>query len=204
MEQSDSGAGSDKGVIVGSGGIRTRVRNRPRVFIIAGVVLFALIAGGMLAVSFWPEKQPEAKVDLVNLPEDYDVMTDAQIVQRYKIDTGLDFNKVRNGTITKRTMKTFYIAHTTAQALKRVKEFQKSATAYGVADELSSGANDTGHEFYLDYSEVALLAQDKELYSRVWSKYKQAIKNDKSIAPALKAEMLEQADAAERRRKLGY
>ncbi|GEM_PF-1855156 len=171
---------------------RPHKHRRAIIRVLSAVLLLAILVGCL--VIFAPRDTSNKLLLPIDpdAPDDYALMTPTQIRARLYHDTGLDITELQTQSLSGRSFKDFTAAYATAQAFNGLKAYDKSLTAYGIAQ--SKTDKQTGYEFYIDYAAVADSQKNSQLASQEIEKAKKAIQADSSINDGLKQDMIAKID----------
>jgi hypothetical protein len=166
------------------------INPRRKLITIAGIVVGVIVLG-LVGYFLWnhPDSKPAPAPKVTAASDvDYQLLTDAQLDQEFKIETGYDITKITEDDIDAKHFSTFYAAYGAAQIYAVKHDYKKSGEAYAVAADLADAT--TNYEFYQNYIAVADILGNKSLSKQLIEKEKAVIAADKSLSEASKQDLV--------------
>lgn len=173
---------------------------RHRIGLICLISLLGLIVGVFLLVG--TRSQPQTIVVDPNIPNDYALMTPAQIAVKLRASTGLSIHDLETKPLSASSFKSFQQAYIAGQALNGLHKYRLAAQAYAVA--LSRVPVSESYVFYERYALVAGMTGDVTLQNSLDERAQQVIPLDNQLSNTDKQRLLQQIADRQHLRKLGY
>lgn len=197
---------SDTSPAVISGGQPRRLPHYRRTILIVTVIVVAAAAASYAAYrvyNHYSQQQNQAaqlKQAAAALGDSYDYanFTPDQISLKLQA-VGLSWDAARQGDLSKLN---YEQAYTVARALRADHNYQRSLEAYKTAQ--AQAPSDVDYSFYKGYAEVALFANQTNVWKAEMTKQKQAILKDDNLNQDSKQTQVQKIDEAIRLKDLGW
>ncbi len=124
--------------------------------------------------------------------DEYQGLTSTQVQEKLKDDAGIDLRALEQRTLSAKDFKSFDYAYVVAQAWAGMSNYKKSLEAFAVA--ASMAPTNVSYEFYVAYSECAVLAEDKTKAKELIAKAKQALETDATVDTQVRKDLLQRLD----------